>query len=119
MDSPFKYVQLQTQDREKAKTFYKELFGWTLDERQTPVGPYVEVFSGQDKIAGIVAHPDSSAPSSWVPYINVTDMKPVVERARTLGATVVQGPTQLPDKSWFSLIIDSAGAKFGLHQSTA
>lgn len=116
MGSPFVYVQLQTQDLEKAKEFYAQLFDWQFDERQTPAGPYAEILVSGDKVGGMVGHRDVAAPPHWVPYVRVTDINVTTEKARTLGATVIQGPIQLPDKTWFSLIVDTTGAMFGLHQ---
>jgi hypothetical protein len=55
-------------------------------------------------------------PSYWVPYVLVTNIKATSEKAKELGAQVIQPPVQLPDKSWFSLIVDTTGATFGLHQ---
>jgi uncharacterized protein len=116
MGSPFVYVQLQTQDLESAKEFYAQLFNWELDEHQTPVGPYAEILAGGDKIGGMVGHRDKEKPPYWVPYVKVTDINATSEKAKTLGATVLQGPMQLPDKTWFCLIMDTTGATFGLHQ---
>jgi predicted enzyme related to lactoylglutathione lyase len=117
MGNPFVYVQLQTQDLSKAKDFYRELFDWTYDERQTPAGPYVEVDVGDDKGGGMVGHRDPAAPSRWVPYVLVTDIGATADKARALGATVLMGPADLPDKSRFCLLLDVTGAAFALHQS--
>jgi uncharacterized protein len=116
MASPFVYVQLQTQDLDKAKEFYAQLFDWEFDERQTPAGPYAEILTSGDKVGGMVGHRDKAAHPHWVPYVRVTDINATAEKARTLGATVLAGPMQLPDKTWFCLITDTTGATFGLHQ---
>lgn len=116
MANPFVYVQLQTQDLGKAKKFYAELFDWSLDVRQTPVGEYVEIEAGDDSTGGMVAHRDATTPSRWVPYVLVTDIGTMADKARTLGATVLMGPAQLPDKSSFCLLTDTTGAAFALHQ---
>ena len=116
MGNPFVYVQLQAQNLEKAKMFYGQLFDWKYDESQTPAGPYVEIQVGEGTAGGIVAHRDTTKPSQWVPYIVVTNINEFTDKARALGATVLQGPLQLPDESWFSLIVDPTGATFGLHQ---
>jgi uncharacterized protein len=116
MENPFVYVQLQTQDLETAKTFYAQLFDWSMDARQTPMGEYVEIATGDDRGGGMVAHRDASAPSRWVPYVLVTDIAATADKARALGATVLMGPAQLPDKSTFCLLTDPGGAAFALHQ---
>jgi predicted enzyme related to lactoylglutathione lyase len=119
MGNPFVYVQLQTQDLGKAKAFYQQLFDWKFDEKQTPAGPYAEVRVGEGTAGGMVGLRDATTPSRWIPYVIVTDIKSTTDKARALGATVLQGPIQLPDKSWFSVIVDTTGATFALHQGAA
>jgi predicted enzyme related to lactoylglutathione lyase len=38
-----------------------------------------------------------------------------VAQARDLGATVAREPTELPDHSWYAVLIDPTGAPFALH----
>lgn len=116
MESPLVYAQLQTPQIDKAKEFYTRLFGWQADQRSTPMGPYAEITAGGNRIAGIFGHSDVAKTSLWVPYFRVTDIKDKAEKAKTLGAKILNGPVQLPDKSWFCLMLDTTGATLGLHQ---
>lgn len=116
MGNPFVYVQLQTQDLQKAKAFYEKLFDWKYDEKTTGFGPYVEINVGSGTAGGMVGQRDASTPSRWVPYVVVDDIDASTNQARTLGATVLQGPVALPNKSRFSMLVDPTGAMFALHQ---
>jgi len=117
MANPFVYVQLQTQDLDKAKAFYGKLFDWKYDEKTTAFGPYVEIGVGQGTAGGMVGQRDSNTPSRWVPYVVVDDIDVTASQARALGGTIVQAPIALPNKSKFGLVMDPTGALFALHQA--
>jgi uncharacterized protein len=115
--NPFVYVQLQTSELDEAQRFYGELFDWQFDRRDTPAGPYVEIRVGEGTAGGIAPVLPAGAPPRWNAYVEVTDIDRETERARRLGARILQPPTQLPDGSWFSHAEDPAGTPFGMHQS--
>ena len=115
MANPFVYVQLHTPELKQAQAFYGELFDWRFDEVDTPAGPYVEIRVGDGTAGGMTAL-GSEQGAHWYPYVLVDDIAVATGRAEELGATVVQRPTQLPDKSWFSVLSDPAGAPLALHQ---
>ncbi len=116
MGNPFVYVQLQTQDLEKAKAFYEKLFEWSFNERTTPYGPYVELNVGEGTGGGMVGQRDPSTASRWLPYVVVRDIAATTALARSLGGTVVTEPVRLPNQSQFSVILDPTGAMLALHQ---
>jgi predicted enzyme related to lactoylglutathione lyase len=62
-------------------------------------------------------HPVPGAPSAWLAYVNVDDVKASTEKARALGATVLKDVTEVPGMGWFSVILDPTGAALGLWQS--
>ncbi len=63
---------------------------------------------------GIMKSPVADAPSRWVPYFLVDDVAAGVNRAKSLGASIVVHATEIPGHGWFSLISDPTGATFGL-----
>ena len=40
----------------------------------------------------------------WVPYVLVSDVAASTEKAKSLGATVLEGVTEIPDMGWFSML---------------
>jgi predicted enzyme related to lactoylglutathione lyase len=50
MAHPFVHVELQTQDPDKAKTFYRTLFDWKLDD--LPMGGGVYTMIGVEEGTG-------------------------------------------------------------------
>jgi predicted enzyme related to lactoylglutathione lyase len=115
MANPFVHVELNTTDPAKAKSFYGSLFNWKLED--VPMGPgmtYTMVQPGSGTGGGIMKHPVPGAPSAWLAYVVVDDVKASTEKARTLGAKVMKDVTEVPGMGWFSIITDPTGAALGL-----
>jgi predicted enzyme related to lactoylglutathione lyase len=116
MANPFVHIELQTQDPEGAKKFYKNLFDWKLED--IPNMDYTVIQVGEGTGGGVMKNPMPGAPSQWIPYVAVDDAAASTKKAKSLGATVVVEVTEIPDMGWFSVILDPAGAAFGLWQPT-
>jgi len=115
MANPFVHVELNTTDPAKAKTFYGSLFNWKMED--VPMGPsgtYTMVQPGEGTGGGIMKHPVPGAPSSWLAYVVVDDVKASTEKAQSLGASVMKDVTEVPGMGWFSIILDPTGAALGL-----
>ena len=57
--------------------------------------------------------------SSWVPYIRVDDLESSTEKAKELGAKALYELFEVPEAGRFSLLVDPAGATFGLWKPNA
>src|SRR5579859_6997916 len=117
MANPFVHVELNTTDVSKAKTFYGQLFDWKLED--VPMGPmtYTTIGVGQGIGGGIMQHPVPGAPSMWLAYVTVDDIKTATAKAKSLGATVMQDSIEVPGMGSFSIIADPTGAVLGLWQA--
>lgn len=118
MANPFVHVELNTSDVAKAKAFYGKLFDWKLEE--VPMGPgatYTMIQVGEGTGGGLLKQPVPGAPSSWLAYVLVDDIRAATEKARVLGGTVVKDVTEVPGAGWFSVIVDPTGAALGLWKS--
>ena len=58
------------------------------------------------------------APSSWVSYVDVSDVASATRKAKELGAKVLVDTVAVADMGKFSIITDPTGATLGLWQST-
>jgi uncharacterized protein len=115
MANPFVHVELNTTDPDKAKAFYRELFTWTMDDMQ--MGPdmtYTMIQPGEGTGGGLMKQPMPGAPSAWLAYVDVDDVKASTEKARSLGGQVLKDVTEVPQMGWFSVIADPTGAVLGL-----
>jgi predicted enzyme related to lactoylglutathione lyase len=118
MANPFVHVELNTTDPDKAKNFYSKLFAWKMEDM--PMGPgftYTMIQPGEGTGGGLMKQMMPNAPSAWLAYVIVDDVKASTEKAKTLGAQVVKDVTEVPGMGWFSIFIDPTGAFLGLWQS--
>ena len=117
MANPFVHVELMSTDVGKAKSFYGKLFDWELEDVQMHDMTYTMIKVGEGTGGGLMKNPISNAPSSWVAYVLVGDLKKAVEKAKALGGTVMKDETQVKDRGSFAIIEDPTGAMLGLSES--
>lgn len=115
MANPFVHVELATADIGKAKAFYQGLFDWKLEDVPMANGAYTMIKVGEGTGGGLMKSPTPGA-SAWLAYVLVDDIKAATATAKTLGATVMQEPTEVMG-GWFSVIVDPTGAALGLWQA--
>jgi predicted enzyme related to lactoylglutathione lyase len=115
MSNPFVHVELNSTDPDKAKAFYSKLFSWKLEDM--PMGPgqtYTVIKPGDGTGGGVMKQMIPGAPSSWLAYVVVDDVKASTEKAKSLGGKVMKDVTEVPGMGWFSIITDPTGAPLGL-----
>jgi predicted enzyme related to lactoylglutathione lyase len=117
MANPFVHVELATTDVGKAKTFYGKLFDWKLEDVPMGNGTYTMIKAGEGPGGGLMKSPKRGAPSMWLAYILVDDVKAATAKARSLGATIVNEVTEVMGIGWHSIIVDPTGAPLGLWQA--
>ncbi len=112
--------ELNTTDYESAWKFYSELFGWkhTTDFEMGDMGMYFmfgeagskEAIGGMSNVAK-----QHEMPPHWLYYITVEDIDGAVERVKSHGGKVLNGPMEVPGGDRTAQCMDSQGAAFGLH----
>ena len=119
MANPFVHIELNSSDIGKAKSFYGALFDWSLNEMNMGDMTYTTIGVGEGTGGGMMQHPMPGAPSVWIPYVLVGDLAASTEKARSLGATIIQDHVEVPEMGTFSIVIDPTGATLGLWQPKA
>jgi uncharacterized protein len=117
MGNPFVHAELMSTDVNKSKAFYGKLFDWELEDMPMPAGAYTMIRVGSGTGGGMMQNPIPDAPSSWVPYVEVSDVKEATEKAKSLGAKLMKEITEIPNMGSFSLITDPTGSMIGLWQT--
>ncbi|HZJ46405.1 MAG TPA: VOC family protein [Pyrinomonadaceae bacterium] len=117
----FCWVELATTDANAAKSFYSQLFEWTF--KDNPVSPemvYTMVQLDGKDVGGLYQMtPDMTGqgiPPNWLSYVSVKSADETTEKAKTDGATVLNGPFDVFTIGRMSVIKDPAGAVFALWQ---
>jgi predicted enzyme related to lactoylglutathione lyase len=117
MGNPFVHIELMTTDTDKSKSFFGKLFDWNLEDMPMPAGAYTMIrVGGAGTGGGIMHNPMTGAPSSWVPYVEVDDVKAFIDKATSLGGKLMKEVTEIPNMGSFAIINDPTGAMLGLWQ---
>ena len=117
----FSWHELTTTDAVAAFDFYRQLFGWerTGDfDMGPPVGKY-QMYGMKGKQFGGMFNrtPEmGNTPPFWLCYINVPDVRKATKAATKAGATLINGPMEVPGGDWIAVLHDPQGAMFAVHQ---
>jgi hypothetical protein len=117
MPNRFEHTELNTSDVAAAKAFYKKIFDWKLQDMPAGAQTYTMVNEGGRGIGGIQQQPMPGAPSAWLPYVTVGDVKKTLARAREAGATVVLDYHEIGANGAIGILVDPTGATLGVWES--
>jgi predicted enzyme related to lactoylglutathione lyase len=100
-------------DLEASAAFYRDLFGWQIEEIPGSDGQYWSITNGGRMNGGIMPMPPGGHPA-WNLYFAVEDVDAAVARAGELGAGTVMGPMDIPNGSRLAVIRDPQNAVFSV-----
>jgi predicted enzyme related to lactoylglutathione lyase len=111
----FCWIDLGTTDVAGAKTFYRELFGWEMEDLPAETGTYTMCRLDGKAVAGMHEHSEEDG-VGWSSSISVDDIDESTARAGRLGATVLIEPFEIPGAARMAVIRDASGAEVQLWQ---
>ena len=117
MANSFVHVELNTADLDGAKSFYRRVFDWNLQDM--PMGPgmtYTMIGVGKGVGGGMQVKPMPEAPTMWLAYVEVSDLDATVARAKSAGAQVHVERADVPGMGSLAVFTDPTGATLGLWQ---
>ena len=65
----------------------------------------------------MMKNPVPGAPSAWLAYVEVDDIKAATAKAKSLGAQIMQDVTEVMGMGWLTVLVDPTGAALGLWQT--
>ncbi len=118
----FSWCELLTTDVEAAKSFYAELFGWTMEpvthecDEGNETFEYNLVKVDGTEVGGIMAVPPQAQgmPPCWGAYVTVDDVDAAAAKVRDLGGHIVVPLKDIPGVGRFCVIQDPQGAALTL-----
>jgi len=114
----FSWHELMTTDYQAAFQFYSELFGWetTSEMDMGEMGKYHMYGLKGVPFGGMMKQPPGmNTPPFWLFYAMVDNADAATDRARNAGATVLNGPMEVPGGDRVAVLQDPQGAGFGVH----
>jgi hypothetical protein len=113
MSNPLIHWELMVEDEERAKTFYKRVFGWSF----TPAGPeYTLIDTGAEPGGGLMKRSPGVGMSSLNSYFRVADLDRALRDAVEAGAQVIVPRTEIPTVGWFAMFLDPDRIPIGVMQ---
>jgi len=113
----FCWTEVFLEDPARGKGFYGELFGWGSQEMPGSEGAYTMLHIGGKFVAGASKMPPAlkkaGAPSHWLSHVFVTNPIEAVNKAKALGAKIIQEPMQVGPGT-VSMIEDPTGGMLAL-----
>lgn len=118
----FSWADCASVDAPKAKQFYADVMGWTMDEIPLGDGNTYTMFhkDGETVAALSPMQPELQAhghPSYWSNYVTVDDVDALVGRVTELGGTVMAEPFDVFDQGRMMVIQDPTHAVVSLWQA--
>jgi uncharacterized protein len=104
---------LVSPDLEASAAFYRDLFGWSIEETPGSGGEYWSITNGERLNGGMMALPPGGHPA-WNLYFAVDDVDAALARAGELGAGTVMGPIDVPNGARFAIVRDPQNAVFSV-----
>ena len=118
------HFEIHAADRERAKAFYEQLFGWTFT---APYPGYHLIDTGGEgpginggMVQRMGPNPDPGDPTPIVAHmctINVDDVDAYVEKAVSLGGVVALPKMAIPRVGWLAYVKDTESNIMGLMQN--
>ncbi len=118
----FIWFDLVTDDVDRARHFYRELFGWEFETLGTGTAAYTVIRHKQRAIGGMVfderTDPNRNE-SQWIGFISVPDVTKVVKGMKSGSGEVLVAPTKLSGRGMYAILTDAEGAVFGVCRSSS
>jgi uncharacterized protein len=95
MDNPVVHFEILGSDGIKLIDFYRDLFGWPLQDTPLPGWPNYAIMEPEQGIGGAVGSADAAPNGAVVVYVEVDDLEETLSRAVGLGASVALPATSV------------------------
>lgn len=109
------WFEIPADDLERAKRFYTELFGWTIEEFPVPFRKDFLLIRTADLNAifgGLTKREDQS--HTMVNYISVSCTEKYIDKIESLGGKVLVPKTAVPGMGYFAVCQDTEQNAFAI-----
>jgi predicted enzyme related to lactoylglutathione lyase len=115
MGAPVVHWEINSNNAAQLQEFYSKLFGWSINANNPMNYGLVSTGSKLGANGGIGQNdPNQPAPPSVTFYAQVSDLQETLNKAVSLGATIVMPPTEIPNMVTFALFRDPDGNTLGI-----
>jgi predicted enzyme related to lactoylglutathione lyase len=112
MGSPVVHFEIGGADGARSRTFYAELFGWSVATESHGYG--VVSTGSRDGIGGGIMQAPEGVPPWVTVYVEVDDLDKSLARAEELGGQKIMGPAPVGEMGEVAMFADPDGNPIGL-----
>jgi predicted enzyme related to lactoylglutathione lyase len=116
------HFEIEAQDKDRAKKFYTDAFGWEMEQMGQEMGSYVVVKTGDPKEpmginGGIFQSTDKKELNAYSCVIGVDDVNKAIADVKAAGGKVLsEKPDDIPGVGLYAKCEDTEGNRFTLLQ---
>jgi uncharacterized protein len=103
--------ELATPDPARARDFFSELLGWTVEPEESGYG----VIKNRGALNGGIRPPQDGEPTHWLVYFTVASLDDAIAKVRDGGGSVIAGPMETA-VGRVAAVRDPQGAAFALFE---
>ena len=117
MGDPVVHFEIAGPDGPALSRFYRDLFGWKIDELGPEMNNYSLVEANQGGIGGGLFPTTEGMPSNYVTfYVQVDDLQAALNKLADMGGTPILQPVEIaPGMGSIAMFIDPEGNTIGLY----
>ncbi len=113
------HFEIPTDDLERAKKFYTELFGWKIEMQQGPMEYWMITTTNEkgDKAidGGMMQRQNPQQPITN--YIDVPSIDEYAVKVEKIGGKVIIPKTAIPDVGYFAVCLDTENNSFAIWET--
>jgi predicted enzyme related to lactoylglutathione lyase len=115
MGAPVVHWEINSNNAEQLQEFYTKLFGWSVNANNPMHYGLVNTGSTKGAQGGIGQNdPNQPAPPAVTFYAEVTDLQDTLNKAVSLGGTIVMPPMEIPNMVTMAMFRDPDGNTIGI-----
>jgi uncharacterized protein len=118
------HFEIPSDNIERAKKFYNNLFGWNMEKVPGPMEYWMFATSAntnskseQTISGGVMERKMSNEPITI--YIGVESVNDYAKKVEELGGKVIKPRTEVPGYGWFAVCMDTENNLFALWETSA
>ena len=110
------WYELMTSDVDKARAFYEQVLGWSIEKSSNAPNGYRMISGSKGLVGGMMPLPPGATNMGmkpiWVPYIDVPDADSAANKIKADGGAIHMPGTDVPGAGRFCYVADPQGASF-------
>jgi predicted enzyme related to lactoylglutathione lyase len=107
------HVEFSSRNFDESGNFYEQLFGWKIE--RLPEMNYALWQAADGSGGGFNPLSDHTRAGDVLVYVDSDDIQADLQKAKSLGGTIVEPKQEIPGQGWFGIFKDPTGNMVALY----